>query len=567
MKQTNLLKTFLLLCALIVGSTCAWADSYTITFGNSANSATQIDANKNASTIISDGTDYVTAKPFTVTSGNCYYGGTTDGEKASIRVGKSGNDASLTIALSDAGKVKATSIVVNCMKMSGSKNTSATLAVNGMDAQAAPGSADDLTYTFASATNIENIVLTSVKAVFVYSITVNISASSKQAAELSYAIPSYKVAYNTDFPTPTLTNPNGLTVSYASSDEDIALVDENNGDIVIGSKAGTVTITATSAETATYDAGSASYTITVFDANAKGTEKNPYTVTEALDVIDALGSGVSTETVYVKGIVSTAPTSLTSGKAKYYISVDGTKTDELYVYNGYWLGGASFSEITDIAVGDEVLIAGTLTNYQGTTPEFNSGNYIINQKHGSEAEVKAVNITASKYKSYVSTENLIVPADVTAYIATGETASQLMLTSVDKIKANTPVVLFADVDEETVYSFEITTDEVSYSKTNLLKISDGTAINGVFVLAKHGTDVGFYKWAGGALSPGRVYVDAPAAAARDYLEFSFDETTALTLVNSEKRTVNSDIYNLAGQRVAQPTKGLYIVNGKKVVIK
>ena len=38
-----------------------------------------------------------------------------------------------------------------------------------------------------------------------------------------------------------------------------------------------------------------------------------------------------------------------------------------------------------------------------------------------------------------------------------------------------------------------------------------------------------------------------------------------TLVNSEK--VNSVVYDLQGRRVAQPTKGLYIVNGKKVVIK
>lgn len=40
-----------------------------------------------------------------------------------------------------------------------------------------------------------------------------------------------------------------------------------------------------------------------------------------------------------------------------------------------------------------------------------------------------------------------------------------------------------------------------------------------------------------------------------------------TLVNSEKRIVNNAIYNLNGQRVAQPTKGLYIINGKKVIIK
>ena len=31
--------------------------------------------------------------------------------------------------------------------------------------------------------------------------------------------------------------------------------------------------------------------------------------------------------------------------------------------------------------------------------------------------------------------------------------------------------------------------------------------------------------------------------------------------------MHNEIYNLSGQRVSQPTKGLYIVNGKKVVLK
>ena len=46
-----------------------------------------------------------------------------------------------------------------------------------------------------------------------------------------------------------------------------------------------------------------------------------------------------------------------------------------------------------------------------------------------------------------------------------------------------------------------------------------------------------------------------------------DGTTGIdaTLVNSEK--VNSQYFNLAGQRVAHPAKGLYIVNGKKVLVK
>ena len=46
------------------------------------------------------------------------------------------------------------------------------------------------------------------------------------------------------------------------------------------------------------------------------------------------------------------------------------------------------------------------------------------------------------------------------------------------------------------------------------------------------------------------------------------ETTAINnLANSQKQTANSPYFNLAGQRIQQPTRGLYIVNGKKVVIK
>ena len=48
-----------------------------------------------------------------------------------------------------------------------------------------------------------------------------------------------------------------------------------------------------------------------------------------------------------------------------------------------------------------------------------------------------------------------------------------------------------------------------------------------------------------------------------------DETTGIgaSLVNSEEGKVNSAVYDLQGRRVAQPTKGLYIVDGKKVIVK
>ncbi len=67
----------------------------------------------------------------------------------------------------------------------------------------------------------------------------------------------------------------------------------------------------------------------------------------------------------------------------------------------------------------------------------------------------------------------------------------------------------------------------------------------------------------------RCYFTVPAAAAARSLTFDIDEeggTTSINTVQGSGVMVNG-YYNLAGQRVAQPTKGLYIVNGKKVVIK
>lgn len=152
-----------------VNATFVGDQKYVITFGNNASSATGITASTKASTVISNGTDYVTASPFTINSGNVYYGDT----KTCIRLGKSGNASSLSIALSDAGKVKAKSIVVNCKNYGGSKNTDAKLNVNNIGEQTTTTDADDYTFTFGTATDITTLTLAADKAIYVYSITVN----------------------------------------------------------------------------------------------------------------------------------------------------------------------------------------------------------------------------------------------------------------------------------------------------------------------------------------------------------------------------------------------------------
>ena len=51
------------------------------------------------------------------------------------------------------------------------------------------------------------------------------------------------------------------------------------------------------------------------------------------------------------------------------------------------------------------------------------------------------------------------------------------------------------------------------------------------------------------------------------LTIDFGDVTAITNTNCTNNTNAGEAYNLNGQRVANPTKGLYIVNGKKMIIK
>ena len=83
---------------------------------------------------------------------------------------------------------------------------------------------------------------------------------------------------------------------------------------------------------------------------------------------------------------------------------------------------------------------------------------------------------------------------------------------------------------------------------------------------KEGTGVGFYRLSsGGTIGANKAYLTYSGTLAREF--FLFDEATGIsaTLMNNEE--VNGEVYDLQGRRVSQPTKGLYIVNGKKYIKK
>lgn len=105
-------------------------------------------------------------------------------------------------------------------------------------------------------------------------------------------------------------------------------------------------------------------------AKGTGTQADPYNVTAALKVINALASGEETPTaIYVKGAVKQIKQIETElyGNANYYITDDGN--NEIYIFQSYYLGNRKFTASDKLEVGDTVVVYGKFTNYMGNTPE------------------------------------------------------------------------------------------------------------------------------------------------------------------------------------------------------
>ena len=115
-----------------------------------------------------------------------------------------------------------------------------------------------------------------------------------------------------------------------------------------------------------------------------GTKDDPYDVPSTIKLIAA---GPPSTKIYTKGKISKIDEIDTGpfGNATYYISNDGTTTDQLEVYRGYGLGGAKFTSTNDLKVGDDVIVYGVVVYYNNMTMEFTQGSelYMLNGEYAS----------------------------------------------------------------------------------------------------------------------------------------------------------------------------------------
>jgi len=93
--------------------------------------------------------------------------------------------------------------------------------------------------------------------------------------------------------------------------------------------------------------------------------------------------------------------------------------------------------------------------------------------------------------------------------------------------------------------------------------------NGVYVLANKGDGAGFYKWTGGLLGAGRVYLEKTGSGtAPTYIPFGYSETTNIKTTDYTNYTDSDGWFTLDGRKLdTKPTKkGIYIYKGKKVIM-
>ena len=178
---------------------------------------------------------------------------------------------------------------------------------------------------------------------------------------------------------------------------------------------------------------------------------------------------------------------------------------------------------------------------------------------------------ASTYPLDLTTANL--PSGLKAYkAAVNVQNSNVLFTEINQtVSANTGMLLEGTANQTyyiPVASSGTTPDNNDFLVNAAQSVVTSDTNYNIFVLQKGSSDpLTFIKYTGNAAIPAdKAYLQVDANLARLNVVFDEGEATGIENVNHEIIT-NNRYYDLQGRRVENPTRGLYILNGKKVIIK
>ena len=405
---------------------------------------------------------------------------------------------------------------------------------------------------------------------------------------------------------PVLENPNELTVTYSSEDENVATVNATTGEVTIVGM-GETTITATSEQTDELLAGEASYIlrvnkdlnhssiqVTLSELTYNGQAQTPTVTVKDGDVtltLDEHYSIVAPEVGNTNAVAATAENapvitliSETAAEVNYYVGSREIKfgiapkqlEEDMVELSATTLPYSGENQKPTVTVTDGELMTTndyTITNEGGvevgeyTVTVVAKNNYtgtiaktfeIINRTMEVGKDVNfATGQTWASY--YTTTEDLVLPENLMAYIVTAVSDEAVTVKAINYVPKNVPVLI--------ENNSTATTDNTSAEGNLLVGSASATSVGeiegNVYVLYNNG----FTRATSGSIPAHRAYlVLAEPAGARLSI---FEENVTGIDTATESQLTGKDWYTLDGRKLsAKPAKkGLYIMNGKKIVVK
>ena len=266
-------------------------------------------------------------------------------------------------------------------------------------------------------------------------------------------------------------------------------------------------------------------------------------------------------------MTSTTGTGTASGTGSSSISID---CSSLNLNTGYITANGAV-RIWDVEV---TYTSVSYSDYCTTIP--NTASFSL-------AEACYDSETEKYYGTYSNSSAFVVPEDLTVAEVSVEDGVLTVTpySTADIVPANTGVMVSSE--EPGLKTVILTTETGTAKTTNNMLRPTGTGITSTqmaaansgckfYYLTMNGEQIGFYRRndTGSAFEmpvANKAYLAVPEGQVGNIKDFSFNDIVDGIKVVETTETENNAIYNLAGQRVSKMQKGIYIVNGKKVLVK
>ena len=210
------------------------------------------------------------------------------------------------------------------------------------------------------------------------------------------------------------------------------------------------------------------------------------------------------------------------------------------------------------------------------------GNYTGSKKVNYQIRPEITRTGSAWTTYYYDQYEMRVPSGLEAYTVSSITSTQVGTTSQNYLLRGVPMLIYRTGDTQSFYPELVSPGSATingtpdpafigtYSNLDMAAATSGDQSNDYWILKSNQ----FVRTKSGSLDSNKCYLklpktqfSSPSLSLSRGLDLDDETTNVISIENGELKIENDKYYDLSGRRVLYPTKGIYIVNGKKIVIK